>query len=332
MSKNFDIGVMFRCQNPPEMLLEYVQQAEAAGFDEVWIVEDCFFAGGLTSASLALAHTTRIRVGLGIMPAVVRNPAFAAMEITTLARLFPGRFLPGFGHGVGAWMKQVGAFPKSQLTALEEVTATVRALLAGKRVDFAGQYVQLSDVQLAFPPATAPPLALGVRGPKSLQLAGRVADGTILAEYASAPYVAWAIEQIHAGQAMAQRTDEPHRVTVYTFCVLAESRAAAAQKLRPLMAQALAAGQLTPYLEPLGIVDDVKALMQAGGVEHLAAHMPDDWIAQLAVIGTPSDCVAAIHKLVDAGAHSVVLVPVADDDKDALAAFANDLLPALAAQ
>jgi len=34
-----------------------VQKAENAGFDEVWIVEDCFFAGGIASAARALAST-----------------------------------------------------------------------------------------------------------------------------------------------------------------------------------------------------------------------------------------------------------------------------------
>jgi 5,10-methylenetetrahydromethanopterin reductase len=55
MQKNFDLGTMFRCQNSPEELVRYVQKAENAGFDKVWIVEDCFFAGGIASVATALA-------------------------------------------------------------------------------------------------------------------------------------------------------------------------------------------------------------------------------------------------------------------------------------
>ena len=51
-------------------------------------------------ASAALARTESVRVGLGLMPAPLRNPALATMEVATVARLFPGRFVPAVGHGV----------------------------------------------------------------------------------------------------------------------------------------------------------------------------------------------------------------------------------------
>ena len=304
------IGIMFRCKNAPEDLILFSKEVESAGFDELWIVEDCFFAGGIASVSTALANTQSIRVGLGIMPAVGRNPAFAAMEIALLARIYPGRFLPGFGHGVGDWMKQIGAFPSSQLAALEEVTLTVRDLLAGKTVNFDGKHVHLDHVTLDFPPQTIPGISLGVRGPKSLQISGRVADGTILAEHASAEYVSWAIEQIRIGQEQGGRSNEPHRVTVYTFCSMDDDHDTAIQKLRPLIIQGVASGNLFPYLEPLGIVEEAKRLIETGTLE---THMPDEWVTKLAVSGTPAECQAAIQKLMNAGADSVVLVPIEED-------------------
>ncbi len=328
MPQNYNIGVMFRCYNAPEILINYVQRAETAGFDEVWIVEDCFFAGGIASVATVLAKTETIRVGLGIMPAVVRNPAFAAMEIALLARLYPGRILPGFGHGVGEWMKQVGAFPPSQLKALEEVTFTVRLLLAGHQVNFHGQYIQLNNVRLDFPPRQAPPVSLGVRGPKSLQLSGKVADGTILAEHASAAYVRWAREQIDIGRRANGRLKDPHRLTVYTFCVVNPDRQKAYQTLRPLIAQALVSGNLTTYTEPLGITAEVNRLTAEGGAPLIEQEMPDKWLTELAVAGTPEDCRAAIQELVEAGADSVVLVPV-EDDLQSLESFITTLLPIL---
>ena len=60
------------------------------------------------------------RVGIGLMPAPLRNVATAAMEIATLERLFPGRFVPVVGHGVQDWMGQIGARAESPLTLLRE--------------------------------------------------------------------------------------------------------------------------------------------------------------------------------------------------------------------
>jgi alkanesulfonate monooxygenase SsuD/methylene tetrahydromethanopterin reductase-like flavin-dependent oxidoreductase (luciferase family) len=57
--------------------------------------------------------------------------------------------------------------------------------------------------------------------------------------------------------------------------------------------------------------------------------MPDEWIDQLAVVGPPEACAASIGRLVEAGADSVVLVPLPDKDLDELDLFAGRLLPLL---
>ncbi len=327
--KDFQIGVMFRREYPPELLREYARRTEAAGFDELWIVEDCFWAGGMASSAVALASTESIRVGLGIAPAVGRNPAIAAMDIALLARVFPGRFLPGFGHGVADWMRQIGAFPKSQLKALGETASAVRALLAGENVTVAGQHVQHDNVKLVFPPDKLPVISLGVRGPESLALAGRVADGTLLAEGSSPAYVRWAREQIARGQQSAGRTGQ-HRVTVYAWTSIDEDAQAARDALRPLLAGMIGSGSADMYLRPLGILPRVAELMADGGLPLLEREMPDRWIEQLAVTGTAQDGAAAIRALAEAGADSVVIVPPAGEPLDVLDRVAQTILPLLA--
>ena len=148
-------GVVFRPQSPPEQLRAAVEAAEAAGIDELWLWEDCFLEGGLTTAAAALAWSERITVGIGLLPVPFRNPALAAMELATLARLFPGRLTVALGHGVQDWMRQVGAAVDSPMTLLREHTTAVRALLAGETVDVRGRYVSLDKVTLDWPPRTA---------------------------------------------------------------------------------------------------------------------------------------------------------------------------------
>jgi alkanesulfonate monooxygenase SsuD/methylene tetrahydromethanopterin reductase-like flavin-dependent oxidoreductase (luciferase family) len=316
----YNLGVMFRREHAPEMLPDFARRAESMGFDELWVVEDCFYGSGITSATAALACTDSIAVGLGIMPAVVRNSAFTAMEIATLARLYPGRFLPGIGHGVASWMQQVGALPKSQLTALEEVTVTVRALLAGETLTFEGQQVYLDQAKLVHPSNDILPLSLGVRGPKSLQLSGRVADGTILAEYAAPAYISWAREQIAMGQREAGR-DTPHRLTVFAVACIDSQTPRARQQLRPLFASALASGKIDAQIEPMGILPEVCELRENGGRQRLEVDMPDTWLDQVSIVGPAEECLAAIRRLVEAGADSVVLVPLPDKDVAELEAF-----------
>jgi len=313
---------MFRREHEPEKLPNFAIKAETAAFDELWVVEDCFYAGGIASAAVALANTNSISVGLGIMPSVVRNPVFAAMEIAALARLYPGRFFPGIGHGMANWMKQIGAFPKSQLAALEEVTYTIREILRGKRLDYEGQQVQLDRVELVFPPEEMPPISLGVRGPKSLAISGRVADGTILAEFSSPAYVLWAKGIIENSKVL----DKKHRMTVFVWACVGETNDEARKQIRPLIAAVIASGDVDGQLAPMGIMSEVNKLREMEDFESLKSAIPNEWIDQLAIVGTKENWELSLRKYLEAGADTVVLVPLPDKGLDELDRFANHIL------
>ncbi|HEX3052953.1 MAG TPA: LLM class flavin-dependent oxidoreductase [Aggregatilineaceae bacterium] len=323
--RGFQIGVMFRREHPVKYVQEFIRLAEKTGFDEVWLVEDCFFTSGIAAVATALACPAQIPIGLGIMPGVARNPAFTAMEIATLAGLYPGRFLPGIGHGMPEWMKQIGAAPASPVKALEEITTVIRALLRGETVSFDGQYIHLDRVRLEFPPEVVPPISLGVRGPKSITMAGRTADGTILAECASPAYIAYARGLIAQGQPDRQA----HRLTVYTFCEVDDDAQAARDRLRPLIAPIIASGGIHSQIAPLGIVPQVDALLAEGGAARLEAEMPDEWIDQLAVVGTPADCAAALQRMAEAGADSIVFIPPMEQPEQWISGAASRVLAAL---
>jgi alkanesulfonate monooxygenase SsuD/methylene tetrahydromethanopterin reductase-like flavin-dependent oxidoreductase (luciferase family) len=143
------IGLSVPPQLPPADIPAYARRAESAGFDELWLAEDCFFAGGIAAVSAALSSTHRLIVGLGIMPAVARNAAFTAMEIAAVAELYPARLTIGLGHGMAGWMRQIGAYPRSPLTALAEHIQAIRALLAGESVS-------IDHVILGFPAGITP--------------------------------------------------------------------------------------------------------------------------------------------------------------------------------
>jgi 5,10-methylenetetrahydromethanopterin reductase len=304
------IGYVIRPEHPPEDLPELARRVEAAGFDELWLWEDCFWAGGIATVGAALAATSTLRVGLGITPARMRNPATLAMEIAALERLYPGRVLPGIGHGVAGWMRQIGAMPASQLALIEEVIAAIRALLAGEELTVQGRYVKLDRVKLEQPPAQAPPVSAGVRRPKSLAISGRVADGTILAEPAPVEYVRWAREHIAATR--------PHRLTVYAWYAMNGDGAAARESVREIAAEHFRRGG--PHIDALGVsVADGEPIR-------------DEWIDRLGVVvGTPEGCAAGIRALAAAGADAIPLCgPHAKPPAEDIERLGRELLPLLA--
>jgi alkanesulfonate monooxygenase SsuD/methylene tetrahydromethanopterin reductase-like flavin-dependent oxidoreductase (luciferase family) len=173
------LGAIALPQLPPERLRGVVEAADEAGLEELWLWEDCFLTSGVAAMTAALAWSDRLRVGVGLLPVPLRNVAIAAMEFTTIHRLFPGRARIGVGHGVQDWMGQVGARVASPMTLLREHVTALRALLGGERVTVDGRYVKLDGVALDWPPAAAPVL-VGASGPKTLRLAGEIGDGVII--------------------------------------------------------------------------------------------------------------------------------------------------------
>jgi alkanesulfonate monooxygenase SsuD/methylene tetrahydromethanopterin reductase-like flavin-dependent oxidoreductase (luciferase family) len=289
------LGVVCLPYLPPERLRDVAVAADESGLEELWLWEDCFREGGFTSAAAALAWTERLRVGVGLFPVPLRNVAVTAMEAATLHRMFPGRALLGFGHGVQDWMGQVGARAESPVALLREYLVAMRALLQGRTVSKEGRYVRLDGVALDWPPVEPQPLYAGATGPRSLRLSGELADGTILTSGASPDGVRRARSFIDEGRAVASRADE-HKIFVY---VVAATGSGAADRLRDEYARE---GYETPVeLAPCGAAETVASALQA-------------WM--------------------DAGADTLVLQPTQDDpDPEGFVRFvAREVRPLLTRQ
>jgi alkanesulfonate monooxygenase SsuD/methylene tetrahydromethanopterin reductase-like flavin-dependent oxidoreductase (luciferase family) len=268
------LGAVCLPQLPPERLRGLARAADAAGLDELWLWEDCFWGSGIATASAVLAWTDRLRVGVGLLPVPLRNVALAAMEIATLHRLFPDRVGIGVGHGVQDWMEQVGARVESPVTLLREHLTALRALLRGDKVSLAGRYVRLDEVALDWPPVSAPAVLAGATGPRSLRLCGEAADGTILVAGTTPDGVREARRLVDEGRAAGGRT-EPHPVTVYLLAATGH-----------------------------GAKERVAADLRRGG---------RDAIPELVVAGDAPAIADAVRRWADAGADTVVLQPTVDD-------------------
>jgi 5,10-methylenetetrahydromethanopterin reductase len=317
------IGVIFHPKFPPETLADYARRAEAAGFEELWLWDDCFLPGAFTSAGIALSATQQLKVGIGLLPVPAYNPLFAAMEITTLAQAFPDRILPGFGHGVGRWMAQIGAAQRSSLKALNETVTAVRLLLSGESVTTHGEWVNLDQVQMQLRPATVPPLYVGAMREKSLRLAGRVGDGTILTSMSSPVYIRWALSHIQSGMAESGRTH--HRVVVYLDAKVNPDRKVARAAVRRSLAARLPWNDA--QMDTLGIASEVANFVRAHNtIDEAAQKMPDEWVDAFSAAGTPEQVTDAIQRWIEAGADSIVLQPLSGDP-DCLEEYIRYLTP-----
>lgn len=313
-------GICFHRDEPAASVIDRARAAERSGFGEFWVIEDCFFTAGVSLAAAALAATESITVGLGIMPAVARNAAMTAMEIATLAELAPGRFHAGIGHGVQSWMEQMGAKVDSPVTALDETITAVKSLLAGDTVTTDGRYVTLNDVALEPAPSTVPLVSAGVRGPKSLALSGRVADGTIMADFISADYIRWAREHIAA---------DDHRITVFaSLAVAPESDAASArQGMGYYLAEVAPTAPISLRMAPFW--DELEQMAANSSWEEATQAMPAEWWPMIAPVGSFDDAAAYAQSVIEAGADAIAFFPSIFDPLADAELAGRELLPRL---
>ncbi len=286
------LGVVFRPQIPPERLAAAARAADDAGLDELWLWEDCFLAGGVSTAAIALSHSTELTVGVGVLPVPMRNVALTAMEIATLERAFPGRVRMGVGHGVQDWMAQIGERVASPMTLLREYLTCLTALLRGERVTFTGRYVTLDGVALDWPPTSDVAVLAAAAGPKTLRLSGELASGTVLAGGTTPDGVRAAAADIRAG---GELRPEPaaHSVVAYVLCATGST------------AQA-----------------DLRA-----EIEHWELDPADD----VGVAGDAGEVAAGARRWAEAGADTVVLQPAAGADIDDFVRFVGtEVRPILA--
>lgn len=282
---------------PAEDVIGLSRLVESAGLDEMWVCEDLGLAGGIAQVTAALSATSRLTVGLGIAPAAVRNPMYLAMELAAVARISGGRLHAGIGHGEPHWLTQVGQRPRSLMACLSEVSGTVRDLLDGREVTFAGEHVHLDAVRLQHAPPTPTPLSLGVRGPKGIALAADLGLGVILAEGSTPDYVA-RVRRIVGPRA---------RITVFVWSnVDVDDAIGSSEALRSTVEGALRNPSLASQLGPL-----------------YEADCDLDAIRRLTVSGDAEACRAAIDALGEAGADAVVLQPIHGHEEEQLERLAD---------
>src|SRR4029079_5685455 len=120
------------------------------------------------------------------------------------------------------------------LALLEETIVAVRGLLEGDEVVLRGREVTVDGLRLGHPPAQGPRNVTGVVRPKSLELSGRVADGTILAEGAGPAEVVAALE--HIGRRRSAGARPAHELIVFAFLHVDEDRDRASEAVREVVA------------------------------------------------------------------------------------------------
>jgi len=195
----------------------------------------------------AAKATERITLGTLLANPMNRHPTVTASSIATIDELAPGRVL--LGWGVGDTAVRLAGMRPARVKELEESTRLMRALLDGHEVEVgAARPAHL-------PHHRAVPIWIAAGGPRTLRMAGGVADGVFIRVGTHPANITRSIDAIRAGAAEAGRDPSTVRVGAVFHTVLVDDPGRALS-----MGKSMAAG----YYEYSPMLFDAPGLTWSG--------------------------------------------------------------------
>jgi coenzyme F420-dependent oxidoreductase len=158
--------------------VEYAERAEAVGYDRVWLAET-WGRDAVTTLATVAAYTDRVGIGTSISSVFSRSPALLGQSAATLHEVSGGRFRLGLGASTPQLVEGWHGVPYEEpFRRLRECLEIVRQVVSGEAVEYDGTVFSVSGFRLRFDPSSPPPaIDVAALGPKSMELAGRFADG-----------------------------------------------------------------------------------------------------------------------------------------------------------
>jgi 5,10-methylenetetrahydromethanopterin reductase len=319
---------------PVTRVAELGALCERLGFNSYWVADQRWMRDVWVSLAATALRTSRIRLGTRVTDPYVRHPALTAVAIGSLDELSDGRAILGLGAG-GSGFREMGIERTKPVTAIREAIELIRRLLAGEEVDYPGELVRFRRGALEFATRRDIPIVVVARGPRILELGGRLADGVMVASMASPAAVTWGIEHVRSGMRRAGRAPTAVELSSMVYTSISTDGPAARWIVRRGIAAALLGSYPNyDFLAASGLVvpDELLALLKTGKPDYprLMAAIPDAFVDHLGLAGTPAECAAQIERIVAAGIRHVVLAPLPVDElhvESVIEPFAREVIP-----
>jgi 5,10-methylenetetrahydromethanopterin reductase len=317
-------------------LVEWVRTAEDTGFDIAGVADSqSLYRDVYVCEGLVAMHTSRIRFGSRVINPQTRHPAVAACAAATVAELAPGRTMLGVGTGDSA-VDNIGMRP-STLAELAAYVRAIRELLTTGATRYRDADCRLTWGRFEIP------IYLAASGPKTLQLAGEIADGVIINTGLLPDIIRDSIAQVRIGCERAGRSLSEIDMWWLPITNISDSAERSLHEIAPTLASA---GSHLSRLTTAGkhippeLFDRVKELgRRYRSDQHdkpdstnraliaelgLSGYLAD----RFSIAGTPKDCIATLERAAEAGARQFWMSVHFDDKIRFMRDWASKVMPA----
>lgn len=294
-----------------KQVVKYVKLAESKDIDYAWITNHYNNRHCYPTLAMIAANTDSIKMGPGIMNTFTDTPASIASFMCTLNEISDGRAVLGIGPGDLSTLPKIAIEGKKPVARLREGVTQIRALCSGEEVKKTGDMdffdydgAKLTGVQL--PGKKGIPVYIGAQGPKMLELAGTMGDGSLI--NASNPKdFEIAIPIIKKAQEAAGR--KKHDVGAYTAMSIDKSEKKARNAAK-IVAAFIAAGSPPALLERHGLdqnnVAKIKEALGRFDFKAVGGLVTDAEIDAFTIAGTPDMVAQKCEDLRAAGVTQII--------------------------
>jgi len=330
------LGVLLFSDYSIRQLVELAQLSEGLGYQSFWYTDvrfarECYVA--LTAVAL---QTSKIRLGPGVTDPYSRHPAITATTIATLDEVSGGRALLGLGTG-GTGFRELGIETKLPVAAMRETVEMVRALLRGGEVTVEGKVVSLHGGRLLFePPRRDIPIYFATHGAQITVLAGRIADGVMIANTLDPKAFDFYAKKLAEGMAKDGRAEGSVDLALRVEACISDNDDAAFEVMRKrVTSRVLSQYPHWDYLTELGIelpreLVEIAERKNPKAAGEAAKLMPRPVVESMVLGGSAERCAEQLAKALDPRITSVTVRPHAiagDNVGSVLRAFAEDVFP-----
>jgi 5,10-methylenetetrahydromethanopterin reductase len=306
-------------EQPLERALAAIELMDELGFWGCYSADEIYHKDMWSLFAAAAGRTRHLRMGPEVTHVILKDPTIIAQQVATLDELAHGRAELVFSTGNFAMLEQyrvpvAGMKPIARLREAHHVLATV---LADGAIDFEGEYYTYAGVFTAARPVQNPfPIKLGgMRGPRSFELAGEIADGLHTACAYSREALEFAASAFRRGAERADRDWRELDLADNPLGAIAPDPEPAREAAR-IMAAFYIGSMPAELLARHGIaVEDVKpivAAFTAGDVHRALASTPPELGDALSVAGTARDWIDKIERDFVPSGFNHLLVTFAD--------------------
>lgn len=275
-------------------VLDGIVDAQKFGFSRAWLPQMPAVTGvapwdALTALALAGQRATTIALGTSVAIAYHQHPLTLARQALTTNAAVGGRFTLGIGVSHPSMIEALGYSYDRPVHYLREYLEILGPAMAGEAVDHHG--ARLTAVgQIELPGAPPPPILLAALGPRMLELAGELSDGTLTTWTGPKTLEDRIIPRITEAAAAAGRP-APQIIVGLPVVVTADATAA-----RAAIATTFA------------IADQVPAYRAVLDAEGLGG------VADVAVVGDEQEVTTQLRRFADIGVTEFVGTPFGDPE------------------